>query len=267
MLVHESRVREACTDAVFERGRNYRKEGRITRIDRFGTVVTAAVQGSRLYDVSVDLSARDFDPSCTCPYSGAGACKHVVAVLLEVAKNPLTDEHDRIEALLDDISPEQLRSFLEDELARNPGMRDRLRARFGDSANKSVEEYRAEVERLFEERTTDSPVIIEAIDFSRFTDLAAQYRSRGQYRDAATIYRALAEGIEANMHLVDAAYDHYARTFQAALDGYVECIQAADLTEEEYRNHADVLAQRAAEAVDYLADRYVAAHESARSDR
>lgn len=71
--------------------------------------------------------------------------------------------------------------------------------------------------------------MIEAIDFSRFTDLAERYRERGNYRHAATIYRALAEGIDENMNLVDAAYDHYAQAFRSTLDAYVECVSMADL--------------------------------------
>ncbi|MBP1924102.1 putative Zn finger protein [Halorubrum alkaliphilum] len=60
-------IRETCTDAVFERGRNYRDEGRIQRIERFGDVVTAAVRGSSLYDVTVELGENTVDARCACP--------------------------------------------------------------------------------------------------------------------------------------------------------------------------------------------------------
>jgi len=33
--VDEATIRERCTDAVFERGVNYREEGHIQRLDRF----------------------------------------------------------------------------------------------------------------------------------------------------------------------------------------------------------------------------------------
>ncbi len=36
MDLDKANIRETCTDAVFEHGRNYRNEGRIQRIERFG---------------------------------------------------------------------------------------------------------------------------------------------------------------------------------------------------------------------------------------
>ncbi|MDS0278516.1 SWIM zinc finger family protein [Halomicroarcula sp. S1AR25-4] len=102
MPIDEAEIRERCTDAVFERGQNYRAKGRIGRLTRFGEVVTADVQGSRSYDVTVDLSTTAFEATCTCPYDGPGICKHVVAVLLDVAEQPPADERDQIAGLLDD---------------------------------------------------------------------------------------------------------------------------------------------------------------------
>jgi uncharacterized Zn finger protein len=83
-------------------------------------------------------------------------------------------------------------------------------------------------------------IVTEAIDFSRFLDAADRYRDRGRYRAAATIYRALFEGIEQNMDRFDAAYDHYLETFQTARGRYVECVRVAGLSDDEYRARVDV---------------------------
>jgi uncharacterized Zn finger protein len=87
-------------------------------------------------------------------------------VLLDGDEHPPSDESDRIAPALDDASFDELRSFVFDELARSSEMRDRFLARFSDTPGKSVDEYRAEVEQLFDEHTTDYPVVVEAIDFS-----------------------------------------------------------------------------------------------------
>jgi uncharacterized Zn finger protein len=267
MNLDETRIRDCCTDAVFDRGKTYREEGRIHHLSRVDATVRARVQGSRVYEVTYEPTGAEIETSCTCPYAGDGECKHVVAVLLEVAAESQRDERDPIEAHLDELPASELRSFVRDELARNPEMRERFRARFGDGLEKSVEEIRTEVDHLFDEHTIDSPVVVEAIDFSRFTDLAEEYRARGRYEDAARVYRGLAEGIEANMHLIDAAHSHYMETFQAALDGYVDCVREAEPSENELRRHVDVLAARRAEAVDYLVDRYTEALDALRSHR
>jgi uncharacterized Zn finger protein len=60
--VTESAIRACCTDPVFERGENYRAEGRIRRLTHFGSVVTAVVESSRHYDLTLDLAADGFDP-------------------------------------------------------------------------------------------------------------------------------------------------------------------------------------------------------------
>lgn len=253
--IDETDVRDLCTDAVFERGMNYREEGRIRRLDRVGSSITATVQGSRRYELDLDLDAEGFDPSCTCPYDGPGECKHVVAVLLELKEGLPGDDAARIDPLVEDATPTDLREFLREALTQDPDLRERFLARFGESSGKSVEEYREGVETLFEEHTEEYPVVIEAIDFSRFTDLAEEHRERGNYAEAATIYRALAVGIEENFARVDAAYDHYAGTFTAALDGYVECVAAADRDEERSRA-VEFLSRRATSGVDYLREHY-----------
>jgi len=244
MNLDKAKIRAICTDAVFERGRNYRDEGRIQRIERFDGVITAAVRGSTLYDVTVDLSENTIDARCTCPYEGAGECKHVVGVLLDVVANPPQDDSERVERVIEDVSPDDLRAFACDALAENPDLREQFFARFGDGG-KSVEAYREEVEELFDQHTQHYPVVTEAIDFSHFFELAEQYRERERYREAVTVYRALFEGIDDNHVRIDAAYDHYAEALRSALDGYVDCVLAADPSDSELEHYASTLEAQA----------------------
>ena len=245
MNIDEKTIRNLCTDPVFERGQKYCNEGRIQRIERFDDVVTAAVQGSSLYDVTVELGRNTTDTQCTCPYDGAGECKHVVAVLLDVVADPPSDESDRVESVLRDVPVDDLREFVRDALAARPDLRDRLLARFGDEG-KPFEAYRAEIERLFDQHTQDYPVVTDAIDFSHLFDIAEQYRERERYLEATTVYRALFEGIDDNEVRIDAAYDHYAKALQSALDGYVECVLAADPDQGEFEKYIGVLEDQAA---------------------
>ncbi|WP_245575982.1 SWIM zinc finger family protein [Haloplanus natans] len=244
MDLDKAKIREACTDAVFERGRNYRDERRIRRIERFGGVVTAAVRGSSLYDVTVELGENTIDARCTCPYEGAGECKHVVAVLLDVVADPPQDESERVDGVIEDVPPDDLRAFVRDALAENPDLREQFLARFGDSG-KSVEEYRDEIQESFDQHTQHYPVVTEAIDFSHFFEVAERYRGRERYRAAAITYRALFEGIDDNYTRIDAAYGRYTKSLQSALDGYVECVLAADPDQDEFEKYRGVLEDQA----------------------
>lgn len=245
MTVKETDVRSLCTDAVFERGENYYAEGRIRDRARVGDTITATVQGSQLYNLTLSLSATDFDPSCSCPYDAPGACKHVVAVLLSLADELPPDTGEQIDDSLTDIDEDDLHTFVLDELSRNSGMLDRFLARYGTGPGKTHTEYQKDVDDLFEEHTDDYPVVVDAIDFSQFTDIGEHYRERGRYRQAATVYRGLIAGIDGNIHLVDAAYDHYARIFREGVDAYVECVTAADLDSQEREEYETFLAERA----------------------
>jgi uncharacterized Zn finger protein len=255
----EEIIRDRCTDAVFERGRNYRSEGRIQHIEQYGDVVTAGVSGSQPYDVTVELDGAESTTQCTCPYEGPGDCKHTVAVLLEVAADPPRDESERIEPVLKTVSGDDLRAFVTDVLAREPALREQFLARFGETPHKSASEYRAETTQLFEQHTDDYPVVVEAIDFSRLFAVAEQYRERDHYLAAATVYRGLFEGIDDNIHLVDAAFDHYAKTFQSALDGYVDCVLATDPTAEEFESYAGVIDERATTGSDLHREQFMKA--------
>jgi len=238
MNVGRKTIQNRTSDAVFERGENYRDEGRIQQLDRFDDLVTASVSGSTLYDVTVEFGGRSIDTQCTCPYDGGGDCKHVVAVLLEVATNPPQDESEDIEAVLEDVSADDLRTFVRDAVAEHPELRDQFLARFGDD-HKSVETYREEIATLFEQRA--DPGVYEAIDFSRFFEIADQYRDRDRYLAAATVYRAVFEEVDEKSNWIDGAYDHYAQTIQRAIDGYADCILATDPTPEEFDTYAGVL--------------------------
>jgi len=264
MTVTEDTIRDLCTDAVYERGENYLADGRIQQLSRFDDTITAVVRGSRDYDLTLDLSAEEFDPQCSCPYDGPGVCKHIVAVLLRLADGLPDDESEQIDTVLERAGADELRVFLTEALRTDPSLRDRFLARFGESTTRSVDELRAEVDRLFEETNPDYGVVFEPIDFSELFDLAGEYRAQEEYRSAATVYRAIVEGLDDNMNLVDGAYDHFAQAFQRALDGYVDCVANADFDAQETSNCVQLLDERAASGTDYLRDQFVKAADELR---
>ncbi|AFO58153.1 zinc finger SWIM domain protein [Natrinema sp. J7-2] len=171
--------------------------------------------------MTVERGEKTIDARCPCPYDGAGECKHVVAVLLDIAAGTPRDESERVETVLQNASVDDLRAFLRDVFAEHSDFRDQFLARFGDTG-KSVEKYRGEIEQLFNRHTKHYPVVTDAIDFSHFFELAERYHERERYLDAAAVYRALFEEINDNETRTDAAYDHYAKSVQSALDGYLE---------------------------------------------
>lgn len=260
MTVDDADVRDLCTDAVFERGATYHRDGRVREVHRIGETVTARVRGSESYDVRIE-SGDDGDVTaaqCSCPYDGPGLCKHVVAVSLAMGEGDCEDGPD-LESHLERASDDDLREFTRQALRHHPDLREQFLSIVGEPPDRSIEEYREDVDALFEEHTEEYPVVVNAIDFSRVTDLAERYRERRAYEEAARVYAGLADAIAASANLVDGAYDHYAQTHRNALEGYVDCVKSADLDDEAFEEYAGHLASRRQAVVDYYADQYARA--------
>lgn len=84
-------VRQWCDSAtIFQRGLNYYKQGRVFALeseeDGNGTIWYAIVNGSESYKVEITIHNRFIFPECSCPaYETRQECKHIIAVLLEIA--------------------------------------------------------------------------------------------------------------------------------------------------------------------------------------
>jgi len=78
-------IRQRCTGQSFERGSEYFHTGAIGNPVLHGWTLSAMCHGSdpTPYSVAVELMPTTItDTSCSCPYSGQGDCKHIVALLL-----------------------------------------------------------------------------------------------------------------------------------------------------------------------------------------
>ena len=84
-LITEKTIREMANAKSFARGKEYYHDGAVSDVIRRGNRITAEVEGSDLYEVTIVLDDGDVaEARCTCPYDFDGYCKHVVAVLLKL---------------------------------------------------------------------------------------------------------------------------------------------------------------------------------------
>ncbi|GGY00675.1 hypothetical protein GCM10007160_30500 [Litchfieldella qijiaojingensis] len=95
-------------EAAFGRGVDYFRQGLVLGWNKKGATITAEVEGSERYHVTLELSKRGLDGGCDCPASeGIDFCKHCVATALayraeQAEQTCLTggDDTDRIRAYL-----------------------------------------------------------------------------------------------------------------------------------------------------------------------
>lgn len=106
---------------IWQRGQNYYRDGRVLSIQYCGNYITAEIEGTDLYHVSVTLDTatnRIEDFFCDCPYGEDGTpCKHLAALLcaLEDADDETASQQESnpaFEQIISLLSVEQMRQLL-----------------------------------------------------------------------------------------------------------------------------------------------------------
>jgi len=103
-------------------------------LKRRGDDLLSEVEGSEFepYRVRVKFDGDLVESAvCDCPYDWGGWCKHIVAVLLAALHEPKdVEEHPTLNALLDDLDPEQFPTLMNYLARRHPGLVDDVESWF-----------------------------------------------------------------------------------------------------------------------------------------
>lgn len=262
------KIRSLCTEDSFERGLQYFEGGRIRQVDFFGDTITAVVQGTENYRVTIRMNG-DIEGLCTCPYDWGGYCKHIIATMILYSKNHekikggKEREESRVNAVLNQMTAEELKEFLSVEFGKDPKLRTRFLIYFtGEGEEKSLHDYKKEISRLYLDVTGRDGFIDYDIrvEFSDILDLAKRYTEKKNFLEAAKIHQALSEAIAENMDLVDDSYGHYGGEFDYAIENLVTCINEARLGHEEKKPYIEYLFKKFVEnEPDYFQENYYTA--------
>lgn len=88
LKITTSQINQGCTTTSYQRGNGYQRNGSVSDMDMTReNKLTASVSGSDEYAVIIEQNNRQVIGRCDCPYDLSGACKHIVAVLLEAMVN------------------------------------------------------------------------------------------------------------------------------------------------------------------------------------
>lgn len=249
-------IQDLCTESSYERGVEYFHEGRVRDLVQSGQRITASVEGTRKYSVTIHTDKEDFGASCTCPYDWGGYCKHIVATLIALSEDYPKVRKDKekkekkVEGILNALSPEELKGFVRTEFEINKSLRDHFLIYFSerDSKRRTIKDYKKEIKLLYRE-VADRDGYVEYgihVDFSYVRDLAERYLESGNAFGAAVIYRALSEVIAENMNNVDDSDGYYGEEFTRAIEDFVDCLNRVNL---DYKNKKGY--------IDYFFDKYI----------
>lgn len=109
----ETQIQSRASSSSWSRGEAYFRNGNVLRVVWREGALSAEVEGSDVLPYQVRVL---FDPQgnllharCSCPYSGYGDCKHIVAVLLYLIRRPKeVERRPSLRSLLSSLNREQL---------------------------------------------------------------------------------------------------------------------------------------------------------------
>lgn len=126
----ENTIRYNTTPKSLERGEACYLNRTIDAITLRGNILQAKVEGSESqpYRVRIGFENQGFtELTCTCAYSMDGWCKHVVATLLVCLRQPQKiAERPTLEHLLDRLNHQQTQLLLQNLVAEQPELIDRI---------------------------------------------------------------------------------------------------------------------------------------------
>ena len=102
---------------ILKRGNNYYEERRVSNLLKNGNTITASVQGTHHYKISINLETNTF--RCNCPYEGR-MCKHLAAVCYAINNTKNVQKVENIEANLAKKSKEELVRIMQEMLIQEP---------------------------------------------------------------------------------------------------------------------------------------------------
>jgi len=70
-------IRKLCIESSFERGIEYFKAGKVANLKQVEDKITATVEGTEDYQVTIYKNNHEISASCSCPYDWRGCCKHM----------------------------------------------------------------------------------------------------------------------------------------------------------------------------------------------
>ena len=247
MILTLEDIRKLCTESSFERGIEYFKMGRVINLKQLGDKITATVEGTDDYQVTIYTEKNIISATCTCPYDWGGYCKHIVAALIALSENypkttsNTTKEEERTEDILSNLSLDELKVFLRTEFEENPSLKEHFTIYFSGKGirKRSLFDYKKEINQLYCEVSDRSGFIKYGteVEFYSIHNLADWFSKAGNNLEAVTIYQALSEVIAENMGNVDDSDGYYGDEFVRAIEDMASCINKAELNHKEKKEY------------------------------
>ncbi|MCK5853524.1 hypothetical protein KAH27_10895 [bacterium] len=125
-------IQQLATSRSYERGYDYYLSGEVGKIIKRDKLFEGVVNGSRKYNVSLDISNNELNFNCNCPYDFDGICKHKVAIAFEIIEGNYTEKKtekqrnitgEEFDKIFSGTNNDKVLSFLKQLLDKNNNLK------------------------------------------------------------------------------------------------------------------------------------------------
>jgi hypothetical protein len=218
---------------IVDRGLEYYKEGSVHNLEQEAPGLwLAIVEGTNKYRVAVFTQRsviKDWD--CNCPYDLGPVCKHVVAVLFEIADAMLLEkkqqqteknsapkkskkkrktQQEQLSEIFKKAGKEELKTFIEHEMVRDTSLRHSFLAYFADLIEEDLMPKYKRMVKNYINAASDRHGFIDyqhsyafADNMQNLINKAEHLLSKGNFNDSIIICRAVIDGLSEAIQSMD----------------------------------------------------------------
>lgn len=153
MKTELTKLEKEFDSIIWQRGREYYREGLIGNVVKSGNTVKGESYGNSTYRLEINLKSGAMKCSCPCDFT----CKHLAALIIWLKNNKLSDFSEQVNKL-NSLTKLQLVNALSSILEKNPEMSIYLQA-LDDNAIKDL------IKKLWFPRGDDNIALFNKLDF------------------------------------------------------------------------------------------------------
>lgn len=210
---------------------------------------TANVSGTDEYTVEIQLDSKENIKKCfcDCPYDYGDVCKHIVAVLYAILEDKIMDitpkpaskaketkvKKPSFDTLLSKIELKEYQDFIKQYSQINKNFKDQFELYFSEK-NESFDlekKYTDIIKSVIKKHTSRGYIDYSASnklgkELNQYLDVAKQYLSKNNYRDATVLYQIIIKEVSKVFEYCDDSNGYVVDNVDEAISNLYEMINA-----------------------------------------
>ena len=210
---------------------------------------TANVSGTDDYTIEIQVGSKESITlySCDCPYDYGDICKHIVAVLYAISEEKIIDILPKsaniqkvpkqrklsFDVLLNKIELKEYQYFIKQYSQKNKNFKDQFELYFSEK-NESFDlekKYVEIIKKTIKTHTSRGYIAFSASnklgkELNQYLDIAKQYLSKNNYRDATVLYQIIIKEVIKVVEYCDDSNGYVFENVNEAISNLAEMIHA-----------------------------------------